>query len=61
MNASIFITIAQALISGVPKIIEAIKAGRDPKDLKLEDFISTDALESIRATNKKVDDYIKNG
>lgn len=52
------ITIIQALISGVPKLIEAIKAGRDPKDVKLGEFISNDALESIRATNKRVDDFV---
>lgn len=57
----IAITIAQALIAGIPKLIEAIKAGRDPKDVKLGDFMSSDALEKIRSANKKADDYIRNG
>lgn len=58
---NIAIEIAQALISGIPKLIEAIKAGRDPKDVKLGDFMSTDALETIRKANKKADDFIQNG
>jgi hypothetical protein len=52
------IAIIQALISGVPKLIEAIKAGRDPKDVKLGEFISNDALETIRSANKRADDFI---
>lgn len=61
MDPSIIITIASALIQGIPKLIEAIKAGRNPKDIKLEDFVSYDALEKIQAANKRADDYIKNG
>ena len=51
------IAIIQALIAGVPKLIEVIK-GRDPKDIKLGEFISTDALQTIRDANKRADDFI---
>ena len=61
MDPTIFIMIAQTLIQGIPKLIEAIKAGRNPGDIKLEEFISYDALVKIKAANKKADDYIKNG
>ena len=52
------IAIIQALIAGVPKLIELAKSGRDPKDVKLGEFISSDALETIRDTNKRVDDFV---
>ncbi len=61
MDPTVIIAIAQALIGGIPKLIEAIKAGRNPGDIKLEDFISHDALAKIKAANKKADDYINNG
>jgi len=55
------IAIATALVSGIPKLVEAIKAGRDPKDIKLGEFISTDALAKIKAANQRADDFINNG
>lgn len=55
---TVIIAIIQALIAGVPKLIEAIKAGRDPKDIKLGEFISDDALQTIRGANKRADDFI---
>jgi len=58
---NIAIAIAQALISGIPKLVDAIKAGKDPKDIKLGDFMSSDALEKIRGANKKADDFIQHG
>jgi len=57
MQAAI-IAIIQALIAGVPKLIEIIKSGKDPKDINLGEFISTDALQTIRAANKRADDFI---
>ena len=61
--SELWITIAKALIEGIPKIIEAVKKGRNLKDMKLEEFISTDALEKIQKANNDpyVDDFIKNG
>lgn len=58
MSTSAIIAIIQAIVAGVPKLIELIKQGRDPGDVKLDEFISTDALSKIRAANKKADDYI---
>ena len=61
MSTTAIVAIINAIISGVPKLIEVIKAGRDPKDVNLGDFVSSDALDKIRAANKKADDYITNG
>jgi hypothetical protein len=61
MSTAAIVAIIQALVSGVPKLIEMIKAGKDPKNVNLGDFVSTDALDKIRAANKKADDYIENG
>lgn len=41
------VTIATALVQGIPRLIEAIKAGRKASDIKLSDFISTDALNTV--------------
>ena len=41
------VAIATALVQGIPKLIEAIKAGRHAGDIMLSDFISTDALETM--------------
>jgi hypothetical protein len=58
MSPAAIISIIQAIIAGVPKLIELIKQGRDPGGVKLDEFISTDALEKIRQANKKAQDYI---
>ena len=55
------IKIAEALIAGIPRLIEKIKASKNLSDIKLGDFLSTDALESIRKSNAKADDFIANG
>lgn len=43
----IVIQIATALVQGIPKLIAAVKAGRNPGDVKLSEFISTDAIATI--------------
>ncbi len=61
MSAAAIIAIIQAIISGVPKLIELIQQGRDPAKVNLDEFISTDALAKIRAANQRAKDYIQNG
>lgn len=61
MSTAAIVAIIQAIVSGVPRLIEIIKQGRDPGDVKLDEFVSTDSLAKIRAANKKADDYITNG
>lgn len=58
MSTAAIVAIIQAIVSGVPKLIELIKQGRNPGDVKLDEFVSTDALDKIRAANKKADDFI---
>lgn len=58
MSPTAIVAIIQAIVAGVPKLIELIKQGRDPANVKLDEFVSTDALNKIRAANKKADDYI---
>lgn len=46
-------TILAALVTGIPKLIKAVKAGRDAENIRLGEFVSKDALETIdRAINK---------
>lgn len=61
MSTGAIVAIIQAIVSGVPRLVEIINQGRDPKDVKLDEFVSTDALDKIRAANKRADDYINNG
>jgi len=62
MSTAAIVAIIQAIVSGVPRLIEIIKEGkRDPGDVKLDEFVSTDALEKIRAANKKAAGYIDHG
>lgn len=58
MSTSAIVAIIQAIVAGVPKLIELIKQGRDPGDVKLDEFVSMDALEKIREANKKAKNYI---
>lgn len=53
--------ITEALAEGIPKLVEAVKAGRDLSDVKVGEFISTDALEKVKKANAVADDYIENG
>lgn len=57
----IAIALGQLLIGAIPKIVAAIRAGRDPKDIKLGDVVSHAALERLKAVDKKVDDFVNNG
>lgn len=53
--------ITEALVEGIPKLVEAVKAGRDLSSINVGDFVSTDALAKVKAANVKADDYIENG
>jgi len=57
MGSGIIITVVKALVDGVPRLIEAIKAGRNPEDIKLGDFISTDAVNTIKGAIKEAQDF----
>jgi len=58
---NIAIAIAQALVAGVPRIIELVRAGRDPGGIKLDEVISTDALDKLRSAKTRADDFLANG
>jgi len=55
------IAIIQALVAGVPRIVELIQNGTKPEDIKLGDFISRDALADLEAAKDEADDFVKNG
>lgn len=61
MNAEGVITLVKGLVDGVPKLIEAWRAGRNLRDIKVSEFVSKDALAKIEAANARADDYIENG
>lgn len=50
-----------AIVSGIPRLVQAVKDGRDPSQIKLGEFVSTDALEKVRAATARADDFIENG
>ena len=55
------IAIITALLNGVPKLVELIKQGRNPADIKLSDFISTDALTVLEKARQDAQSYVDNG
>ena len=55
------ITIINALVSSVPRIIELARQGRDISQIKLGEIISTDALEKLASARESAEDFIKNG
>jgi hypothetical protein len=59
MNA--VLAFATAVIDGIPKVIDLIKSGRSLKDIKIGEFVSTDAIEKLEGAKAKADDFIKNG
>lgn len=61
MTEAAVIALIQGIAAGLPSIIAAIKAGKDVGSIRVDEFISADALEVIRAANSKADDYIENG
>lgn len=58
---SLVIAIAQALMGAIPKIVDLVKKGRDPSEIKLGEVISTDALAKLRSAKDRADDFIANG
>lgn len=51
------ITLGQALLGGIPKIIDAIKAGKNADDIKLSDFISNDAVDTVKRAIGKAESF----
>lgn len=47
------VALGQALIGGIPRLIEAIEAGKKWEDIKLSDFVSRDAVETVEKAIKK--------
>jgi len=59
MNA--VLAFAKAVIDGIPKLIELIKAGRKLSDVKIGEFVSTDAIAKLEGAKAEADDFITNG
>ncbi len=57
MGVGTAVAIGTALLEGIPKLIAAIKAGRNPEDIKLSEFISTDAVDKIKGAINKAQDF----
>ncbi len=58
---AIIASIGQALIAAIPKIIELVNQNRDPGSIRLEEIISTDAIDKLKATKDRQQDFIDNG
>lgn len=65
MTAAGIVALITGIANGIPRLIKAVNAaiaaGKDPGDVKLKDFISSDALDKVEDTNEDIEDYIKNG
>lgn len=61
MNESSTIKIVQSVLSGIPRLIELIRSGRKPANIKLSEFISTDAIKVLEDSKKDAENYIKKG
>ena len=55
------IAIVTAIVGGIPKLIEMIRAGANPAQIRLGDFISTDALEKLEEAKQAAENFIQNG
>lgn len=58
---SIAIAIITAIANGIPKLVQLIKSGKNPADIKLGEFISTDALKVLEDAKADQQDFIDNG
>jgi len=57
----IAIAIITAIANGIPKLVKLIKSGKNPADIKLGEFISTDALKVLQDAKADQQDFIDNG
>ena len=61
MTEEAIFQLVQGIASGLPRLVAAVKAGKNLDEIRIDEFISADALEVIRVANEKADDFIKNG
>lgn len=65
MTAAGILALVTAVANGIPRLIkltkQAIEAGKNPGDIKLSDFISSDSLEKVQDTNADIEDYVNKG
>lgn len=58
---SVAIAIITAIANGIPKLVELLKDGKDPAEIKLGDFISTDALKVLEDAKADQQNFVDNG
>ena len=51
--AAIIANVAKEIIGGIPEFIEMVRSGRNAGDIKLSEFISTDAVQRIDGSIRK--------
>ncbi len=61
MSEAAIVALIQGLVAGLPQLISAIKQSKDIKSIKLEEFISSDALDKIQEANKRASDFVQKG
>jgi hypothetical protein len=61
MTPDTIITIGQALIGAIPRIVDLVRAGRDPGSLKLDELISDDALAVLKRARDKAKAFVDTG
>ncbi len=58
---SLFVTIAEALVGSIPRIIELVQSGRNPADISLTDLLSSDALAKLEEARSQAEEYVRTG
>lgn len=65
MTAAAIIALVTGIAEGIPRAIKLVKtaiaAGDDPGEIKLKDFISSDALKKVQDTNEDIEGYVNEG
>jgi len=61
VSEAAIVALIQGLVAGLPQLISAIKQSKDIKSIKLEEFISSDALDKIQEANKRASNFVQNG
>ena len=55
------INIAKFLLDAIPRIVDLVRQGRDPRTINLGEVISHDALRLLDAAKTRSEDYIREG
>ncbi len=59
MSEAMILAIVQAIAAGIPEIVRLVREGRRIEDIRLSDFVSSDALSKIRQANEAAAEFVE--